>query len=83
MDADLEKLRKSKFKMTFYKTIVNNEGNKIDMYLLNDDKTGEGLISFGVPHGNETAAKFLVKCCNAGVKVLNTFDIKNMNRFNP
>lgn len=83
MDTDIKLIRNTKFQMSFWKTLVNADGNKIDMYLLNDDKTGEGLVSFGVPHGHDTIAKFVVKCCNAGVKVLNTFNITSIDQFRP
>ncbi len=76
-------IKTMKMAMTFYKTIKNEHGEKIDMYLLNDDETGEGLISFGVPHGRKDIAEFLIKSCRAGQRVLSHFNITNIKDFRP
>ena len=76
-------IRTMKMVMNFWKTIDNSTAGKIDMYLLNDDETGEGLISFGVPHGRKDIAQFLFKSCVAGQRVLNHFNINNMEDFKP
>src|SRR5580698_8482310 len=47
----------------FWKTLDNPSapGAKVDMYLLHDDKTGEGIVSVGVPHGDKETASLI---CN-------------------
>lgn len=51
--TNIPDLHTMKFAATFHKTMFNAEGNKIDMYLLHDDESGDGLVSIGVPHGRE------------------------------
>jgi hypothetical protein len=76
-------IKTMKMVMTFWKTINNPSAGKVDMYLLNDDETGEGLISVGVPHGRKDIAEFVLKSCDAGQKVLNYFNISNIEDFKP
>ena len=80
MGTDLKTI---KFALTFWKTMNNASGNKIDMYLLNDHETGEGLISFGIPHGRKDIATFLLRSCIAGQRILNEFNITNIEDFKP
>lgn len=71
------------FTAWFHRTITNVEGNLIDMYLLVDDRDGEGIVSIGVPHKRDDIIKFIVRSCAAGQKVLNTFNITNIDDFKP
>lgn len=54
---------------TFHKTIERPDG-KVDMWLLHDDTSGEGIVSIGVPHGRKDIVDFVVRSCHAGQKVL-------------
>jgi hypothetical protein len=49
----------------FHRTLDNPTapGGKIDMYLLVDDETGEGLVSVPVPHGQGFIAEWIAGCC--------------------
>ncbi len=80
---NIPNIKTMKMVMTFWKTIDNPSAGKVDMYLLNDDETGEGLISIGVPHGREDIATFLYRSCIAGQRVLNECRISNIEDFKP
>lgn len=85
MDADMKNIpniRTMKMEMAFWKTLNNPDG-KVDMYLLNDNKTGNGLVSFAVPEGRKDIAEFIFKSCVAGQKVLNVFNIDNIADYKP
>lgn len=49
----------------FHKTLDNSTvpGGKVDMYLIADDETGEGLVSVAVPHGEGFLAHWIAACC--------------------
>ena len=64
----IDSLRRLRWKAQFWKTLNNPTApGPIDMYLIVDDDTGEGIISLGVPHGRGDIADYVVKCCSVGV----------------
>lgn len=64
-DRRIPDLRTMAFNFTFWKTIDNSEGNKVDMYLLHDEH-GDGLVSIAVPAGRDDIVKFIARSCTAG-----------------
>jgi len=62
------------FKAAFHCTVTNPSapGGKIDMYLVHDDATGEGLITLGVPHGDKETPARVVKSVNCHEKFIAT-----------
>lgn len=62
-------LKTCKWAATFHKTIARPDG-KIDMWLIHDDETGEGVVSIGVPHGRKDIVELVVRSCAAGQRVL-------------
>lgn len=67
-DKPIEELQRLTWRAAFWKTVQNQSAptGKIDMYLIVDDDTGEGIVSLGVPHGRDDIAKYVARCCNAG-----------------
>lgn len=51
----------------FMGTVVNETapGGKVDMYLVNDEWTGETAITIAVPHGDAKTAKLVCDAVNA------------------
>lgn len=61
----IETIKSLPWAARFHKTVNNPTapGGKIDMYLLVDDDTGDGLVSLGVPHGQGFIADWIAGCC--------------------
>jgi hypothetical protein len=72
-----------KWAITFHKTFERADGIMIDMYLLHDDETGEGIVSIGVPHRRDDIAKFMLRSCIAGQRVLRQLNIIDIEDFKP
>lgn len=85
MPRDLSDLKSKKFALTGPKTVNNPNApdGKVDMYLLYEDTTGEGIISIGVPHGRDDIAQFILRSMKAGQKVLIECNINDITRFMP
>jgi hypothetical protein len=49
----------------FHRTIDNPNapGGKVDMYLLVDEESGEGLVSVATPHKQGFIAQWIAACC--------------------
>lgn len=62
---EIERIRRLPWSAHFYKTIETPTvvGGKVDMYLLIDDDTGEGLVGLSVPHGSRWIAEYVAACC--------------------
>jgi len=61
----LDRLRALPWSARFHRTVDNPmaPGGKVDMYLLIDDDTGEGLVSVATPHGQGFIAEWIGICC--------------------
>lgn len=76
-------LKTCKWALSFHKTIERADGLVVDMWMLHDDETGEGIVSLAVPHGRDDIAQFVLRSCKAGQKVLRQFDITDITDFTP
>lgn len=65
MRVRIPDLRTCKLEMTFWKTIHRADGLVVDMYLLHEDETGDGIVSVAVPHGRDDIAQFILQACVA------------------
>lgn len=63
-------LKTCKWAATFHKTINRSDGKVVDMWLIHDDESGEGIVSIAVPHGRKDIVEFVVRSCAAGQRVL-------------
>jgi len=63
--ATIDAIKALPWAARFHGTVENPtvKGGKIDMYLLVDDDTGEGLVSLGVPHKQGVIADWIAGCC--------------------
>jgi hypothetical protein len=52
------------FKLEFSGTVINQFGDKVDMYLLYWDSRTEEMISIGIPHGREDIAQYVQERLN-------------------
>ena len=55
------------WKAVFHKTIHNTSApgdGRVDMYVMVDDETGEGIVSVGVPHGRKDIAQYIASRCS-------------------
>jgi len=52
---------------SFWKTITNQSapGSFVDMYLVHDEPTGEGIVSVAVPHGRKDIVDRIVSAWNS------------------
>lgn len=59
-------LKLPKMAAAFYRTIVKPDAptGKVDMYLLHDAATLDGIVSVAVPHGQGEIALGIAKACN-------------------
>ena len=64
----IDYLRNLKWEAKFHKTLWNESiPGYIDMYLIIDSETGEGIVSLGVPQGRKDIAEYICKCCSVGI----------------
>ena len=73
----------AKLEMRFFKTIKSDDGNEIDMYMLLDTVSGDGMVSFAVPKGRKDIAAFIYRSCVAGQRVLKECGITRIEDFKP
>lgn len=67
-ELPIDALRKLRWKAKFHKTLHNPTApGPVDMYLMVDDETGEGIVSVGVPQGRNDIAEYIAKCCSVGI----------------
>lgn len=59
------KLARLPWRPEFWKTVDNPSapGGKIDMYLIINDDSGEGIVSVGTPAGRPDIAVYIADCC--------------------
>lgn len=63
----IDALRRLRWKAQFWRTLHNPSApGPVDMYLIVNDETGEGIVSVGVPHGRRDLAEYIAKCCSIG-----------------
>lgn len=84
-DSSIPDLRTMTFAAKFHRTLDNPDapGGKVDMWLLHDSMTGDGLVSIAVPHGREDIITFIVRSCVAGQRVMRQFRITDIENFKP
>lgn len=64
-ERELDRIRRMPWSAIFHKTLDNPTvpGGKVDMYLLIDDDSGEGIVGLSVPHGQGWIAEYVAGCC--------------------
>jgi hypothetical protein len=67
---DLDALRLMRWEPKYYGHVPNKNapGGTVDMWLMVDDETGEGIVTLGVPTGRSDIAGYVAACCGNPVR---------------
>ena len=61
----IARLARMVWRPQFHRTLDNPTvpGGKVDMWLMVDDETGEGIVSIGCPPGRPDIPAYIAECC--------------------
>lgn len=75
----LEKLRLAKWEARYHGPVPSGSapGGMVDMWIMVDSETGEGIVSLGVPLGRSDIAGYVAAACGNPVRWVTEMDVRD------
>jgi hypothetical protein len=78
----LDELRRMKWEPKYHGQVRNDSapGGVVDMWLLVDAETGDGILSLGVPKGRDDIVGYIAACCSNPVRWVTAMDQRDLRQ---